>query len=477
MLEQQGYQVEVVDPFAERLSYKQYIDKILASAPDVLGLSATSDAYFTTVKVCQTIKRLKPDTTIILGGPHPTLLGETILESLPQSDIIVRGEGEQAICNIMQRIAAGRRDFSGIVNTTWRDGDRIIRNPETELVSDLDSLPFPAFHLVNYENYDLTYTFKGQGTFKAVNIISSRGCPFNCAFCSNSNIWGNKVRYRSLENVIEEMKLRISQLGVNFFQFQDDAFNLSPQRLRRFCDLLEEEKLDIGFSCGIRADNADLDLLGRMKEVGLKHTYFSVEHINDHIRQDCLGKALSREKINTAIEALEQLDIGYSIAFMVSLPDEGPEEMKENLRFMSSFRPKHPESETNLNLTRIYPGTRLEKEALKRNVLRPGFSWVDQKRMRRFSPGVFTGLMGEVPLFKEGLSYLEMFSCLFIWRKMPTHTIDPQKTDSLLAYGWYFLRSMRYPKDFLLLFWLLLSWVVVEYRSLRGRLPGSDNPA
>lgn len=470
-LEEAGVPVEVVDPFAERLSFAAYIRRILAAKPDVLGLSVTSDAYFSSVKVCAAIKRLRPELIIIMGGPHPTLLGGSILEALPQVDILVKGEGELALRLIVERLAQGR-DLEGVPNTIWRRGGAIVENPEKSLITELDSIPFPAFHLVDYAKYDLNYDFHDRGPVRSVNIISSRGCPFNCAFCSNSNIWGNKVRFRSLENVLAEMKLRIEQLGVNFFQFQDDAFNLSPQRLHQFCDLVEAEGLDIGFACALRADQADMELLGRLKSAGLTHAYFSVEHINDHIRQDCLGKSLPRAKIDQAIQTFEELGIGYSVAFMVSLPDEGPAELEENLRFMASLRPGHPETEINFNLTRIYPGTRLETEAWQRGVLRPGFTWLDQRAMRRYSPGVFSGLMGEVPIYKEKLSYLEMFSSLFEWRKLPIHSSDPQKVDQLLAYGVQFLASIKHPKDVLILLWLVAAWLKAAWQGLWGSPSG-----
>ncbi|MEW6264273.1 MAG: radical SAM protein [Thermodesulfobacteriota bacterium] len=469
-LEQSGdSEIEILDPIIENLSFNEFINRIIRSSPNVVGLSVTSDAYFDAVKACRELKRRKPETTIILGGPHPTLLGEAILERVPQADIIVRGEGETALPGIINRIRANR-SLEGLPNTSWRANGKIVRNKETQVRENLDEIPFPAMHLIDYQRYNLTYPVESLGEVAAVNIISSRGCPFNCMFCANTNLSGRRVRMRSIENVIEEIKLRLGQYGVRYFSFQDDAFNLSVSRLMRFCDALEREKLSIHFSCAMRADNANEEIISRMKEVGLAHVFFSIEHIDDHIRQDILGKALPKKNIDEALNALERTDVPYSVAFMISLPDEDTRQMEMNMRYIEDIKLGHPQSRVNLNLTKIYPGTRLEQEALNRKVLHPDFDWLDLGSVRRKSPGVLVGLTGEIPLYKEKLTYRQMFSCLFRWRRLTYYSADPQKNNNLIVLAWLYLRSIKYFRDAVLLFHVGCAWLSVTFKRLSRSL-------
>ncbi|MBW1712210.1 MAG: cobalamin-dependent protein [Deltaproteobacteria bacterium] len=196
-LDRNRFQVEVLDPVVEGLTTSSLVERIIKARPQVVGLSVMSDTYFAAAQIFRGIKQKNPGIMTVAGGPHPTLLSQAMLHNLPQLDILVRGEGEFAFKRILERIQEGR-SLAGIPNTSWRQDGRVIHNPETHRIENLDDIPFPAYDLIDYDKYDLTYSTADLGRLRGINIVSSRGCPFNCSFCSNTNIWGHKVRMRSL---------------------------------------------------------------------------------------------------------------------------------------------------------------------------------------------------------------------------------------------------------------------------------------
>jgi len=394
------------------------------------------------------------------GGPHPTLLAGKMLENLPELDIAVRGEAEKVLPEILQRLQ-NKGSLHGIANTTWRQDGRVVINPETHVVEELDAVPFPAYHLIKFERYDFTMPVAGKGEVKAINLITSRGCPFDCIFCSNTNLTGRTVRYRSPENAVEEMKMGIENYGVGFFFIQDDAFNLSAKRILNFCDQLEKEKLKINWTCIMRADNSTHELLSRMKEIGFTGGIFAIETISDHLRQDVVGKKLTREQINRALKAFNDLNLWCGINFIVSFPGETKADNEDNARYMETLDFANKESYIALNILRIYPGTRLELEAKRRGVLKEGFTWFDEKKMLRFSPGTLPGLYGTVPIYREMLSVVDIFTSMFRWKYSPNFRVDPGKESGLFLYLWMYITSIKSPRDVWMLLQIAIAWLKV----------------
>ena len=465
-LQDQDCEVKVIDPILEKMSVESFVDTIISESPDIFGLSITSDVYFSAARIFKAVKARLPRIVNIAGGPHPTLMAGQMFDNLPELDIAVRGDGEHVLPMIIQRLKK-KESLRGVPNTTFRENGQVVHNKEKHVIFDLDSVPFPSYDAINFERYNFTYPVKGKGEVPSINMITSRGCPFDCIFCSNTNLSERKVRYRSIDNVIEEMKLRMDTYGIKLFWFQDDAFNLSRKRVLEFCDRLEEEQFQVYWTSVLRADNADYEILSRMKEVGFIGGYFAIETVNDRLRQNVIGKKLHMEQAKKVIKAFNDLDLWVGINFVVSLPDETRTEMEENISFIENLNLKHEESSVNFNIIKIYPGTRLEKVAFERGILKEGFNWFDKKSIRRLSPGVLLGLYGDEPIYKEHLSYIDIFSCLFRWKYSPNYAHDPGASDNLLYYLWRYVCRIRYFKDFKILGAIGLAWLKVIVMRIR----------
>lgn len=479
VLEKTDVALKIIDPAVDGLTSAQLVERVIQESPDIFGMYITSDTYFTAAKIIRHVKERCPQIIIMAGGPHPTLLAGDIFQNLPV-DIVVRGEGEYAVPLIIDRLKH-QQSLEGIPNTSFRQDGVVTHNSKTHLIEDIDSIPFPALQYIDYEKYQYTYPVPEKGDLRAINITTTRGCPFNCLFCSNTNLWGTKYRTRSVKNVIEEIKARIDAYGVKFFWIQDDAFNLSRSRVVEFCDCLEKENLQIYWSCILRADNLDKTLLARMKETGLTFSYFAIETINDQLRQTTIGKKLTWEMITRSLTAFNELKMQCGINFMVSLPDETRAMMEENIRFIEQLKLSREGSAVHYNITKIYPGTRLEAEARQRGVLKEGFSWFDEKKLRKYSPGVLTGLYGQIPMYKERLGYIDIFFSLFRWKYSRNFPRGPLVVDNLLAYLWRYLCAIKHPKDVLILCYIALAWgkshlyrITMRVRQLLERPPSSQ---
>lgn len=468
VIEQTGHEVRIVDPIHLGLSPKDLVRLVEEQAPDVFGVYVTSDTYFIAADLIKAVKRRLPRTVVMAGGPHPTLLAGKMFENLPELDVVVRGEGERAVPLILDRLANGE-SLEDIPNTSFRADGQVVHCQRQELIEDLDSVPFPAYHLIDFPAYDYTQPVRGQGDVKAINIITSRGCPFNCLFCSNTNLFAKRVRRRSTANIIAEMKLWKERYGVRYFWIQDDAFNLSRTKTLEFCDSLLAEKLDVFWYSIMRADNATPELLSRMKEAGFVGGSFSIETIDERLRQEVLGKSLTDKQVLDAVDLFNRLDLYCNINFLVSIPDETRESMERNITFIENLRFANPTSSANVNILRIYPGTRLEQLARERGLIREGFSWFDEKRMRKYSPGVFPGLYGAVPIYREHLRFVDIFSFLFRWKYSPNIRLDPGRSSSMLTYLRHYLRRTRTLKDLYILSQIARAFLAVNLRRLFKR--------
>ena len=242
VLEQAGHQVEIVPAELLQLSWKQIQERIKQFQPDIVGVTSTTENRFQSFQLIKKAKQAAPSVLTILGGPHASMAAEDCLKHIPELDLVARGEAENTMLELCQAWDTEKslEAFSSIRGLSFRAGGRIQNNPPQPPILELDSLPYPAFHLIPFERYNFKFEVPGKGLLPAVNLMSSRGCPFECNFCATPINWGRHVRMRSPENVVQEIETLIERYGVKVIFFFDDTFNASPKRLERICDLILE---------------------------------------------------------------------------------------------------------------------------------------------------------------------------------------------------------------------------------------------
>ena len=278
MSEQRGDEVRLLDMQVEDTSLQEVVAK---HPPAVAGITATTIQIESAWQVARELRRLT-DARIILGGSHPTVLPDESVQR-PEVDIVVRGEGELTWVELCDHIEQGKALDSVLGITYEQDGD-VVHNPDRPGVKEVDSLPFPAYHLYRMEHYSNLQPTLDHIEGPSYPILSSRGCPYRCNYCSQ--ILPRGWRARSPESVVSEWRWLVKDLGAAEIGVLDDSFNIDRQRALDICDLIIAEGLNhvpwIMIN-GIRANLADEELLGRMREAGCIRTAFGVESGNQRI--------------------------------------------------------------------------------------------------------------------------------------------------------------------------------------------------
>ncbi|MBI4581045.1 MAG: cobalamin B12-binding domain-containing protein, partial [Planctomycetes bacterium] len=241
--------------------WREVRDTIRNFRPDILGVSVLTPIYGSAVRVNQIAREVVPNIPIIWGGPHPTVQAREILEDEPNVTAVVMGEGELTMADLCARIRRGETDFSQVDGTAWRGPQGVKVNKPREYADDLDALPWPDKSASLY----IDAYFRDPERAQLGNVFGSRGCPFKCAYCSSHTIWTRKVRYRSPESVVEEMKTLQRDFGVERFSFLDDTFTMNRKWATSICEKIKQENVRGRWGCYTRLDVLTEPLLETMQ--------------------------------------------------------------------------------------------------------------------------------------------------------------------------------------------------------------------
>jgi radical SAM superfamily enzyme YgiQ (UPF0313 family) len=398
--------VHVLDMKVEDWTVAQCLDRLVELAPDVVGLSAMTYEAGCMHDLAKALRARLPGATIVCGGPHPSVADEDVMADAAV-DFVVRGEGEFTFLELLDGLAAGRREWSECLGLDWRDSDGLpVRNPDRPPPPDLSALPFPAWDLVPHEKYHrvprggVIYAHKEFAT-----MFSSRACPWRCTYCHNS--YGKAFRDRSAEHVLAEIDLLVREYGVKELVFMDDIFNFKAERAKAICrGILERDyKLALTFPNGFRGDILDEELVDLLVEAGMYRCMVAVESAVPRI-QKVMKKNLKIEKVRRIVEYIASKHVMVHGAFMLGFPTETEEEMRATIDWAaaSSFHTAaffrvipfkgtelfrevehagydlptdwsaYEPYETSINLSTVPEDTifKLRKQAYRRFYLRPG---------------------------------------------------------------------------------------------------------
>ena len=272
VLEQNNIDVDVLDSSALEMSYDELGEEILKRNPDIVSISALTPTMGVALDSADKIKQVKPDTIVVLGGYHPTFEYESVLEE-PSVDVVVRGEGEYTFLELVQTIESGGdlKDVEGLAFYD-KDDNSLVVTPDRPVIENLDELPFPAFHLFPMDKYRILNI-----TTNVATIITTRGCPMQCSFCSSAALHGHKLRRRSYENVVDEIELRLKLENIDTIAFMDDTFTLNKKFVKDLCAEIKRRNLEFWWGCTSRVDTLDEELLQIMKDAGCITLFIGVE--------------------------------------------------------------------------------------------------------------------------------------------------------------------------------------------------------
>jgi anaerobic magnesium-protoporphyrin IX monomethyl ester cyclase len=456
VLEREGVPVEIVPANVLGMNWKDIERKIRADKPDIIGVTITTENRFQSFRLVRLAKRAHPGTLTVLGGPHASMAAEDCLEHIPELDVVVRGEGEFTMLDICRAWGNGPDPaaLAGIPGLVLRIDGRPRSNAPRTPIPDLDALPFPAFHLVPFEKYNFKFPVPGHGELPAVNIMTSRGCPFACNFCATPINWGRHVRMRSPENVVREIELLKERYGIKVVFFFDDTFNANPKRAEAICDLMIERRLDIFFKCDVRMDIMSRELVAKMKQAGLFHLSFGLEAGSDRVRNDIVGKKIDMVDFHNLVRWSNELDVIPNVFFIFSHPTETWAEAQVTMRTIEQYQDR---IEGSIAILHIYPGTPLEALARERGLLPRNFSWTK----KRFSKIITLPMaQGDVPLYVERLTWSQISELVLRWSFGAGKTSLLRKAPQALKHIRSFGDLKRYA---------VMGWVYVRLKAARKK--------
>lgn len=304
---------------------------------DVACISAQYTVQFpNAVKTGELIKRLKPDCKVIIGGAHVTVQHREIISNYKCFDVCIRGEGEYAVLDVIDAFK-GQRRFNEIDAITFRANNDIISTAHREPIKNLDELPFPAYHLIDMKRYfDLNkrfasrtaYTFPGWE--RGVSLITSRGCPYKCNFCSIYLHMGRKWRYHSPEYVLKHMELLIERYGVKYFHLEDDNLTVSPERFERILGGIIKKGWKIRWDTpnGVRADIFNFELLKKCRKTGCTSLIFGIESGVQRVLNEVICKNIRIDEIEKTAELTKKASVNTRAFYVIGNPGETKEEIK-----------------------------------------------------------------------------------------------------------------------------------------------------
>jgi radical SAM superfamily enzyme YgiQ (UPF0313 family) len=324
--------------------------ELLAFKPDFIGISQWTHNRHISLELARICRDLLPKSTIVMGGGHATFCYEDILIVGTPVDIVVRGEAESTLLELVAQKPSDT-EWQNIAGLAFRRNNAIVVTPPRKVLDDLDSLPLPAHHLETSIGLDLEL----QSEF----IVTTRGCPSTCFFCSSPDFWGRKVRFRSPNAIVEEIKYIIQKFGLIYFSIRDDTFTADRKRVLEFCRLLQKQKINILWNCQSRVTAIDEELVVEMKRAGCECIQLGVESGSPLVLKQ-LGKNISPAQIEYACSLIRETGINLSIYLISDIPGETPDDISQTIELVRRIHP----DDGYVSPLAYYPGTQLLKDAV-----------------------------------------------------------------------------------------------------------------
>ena len=315
---------------------RELVDVLQETRPRLVGISACTTEIDNAGETAAAVKRTLGETPVVLGGYHASALPEETLGRYPAVDYIILGEGEISLTCLIRRILAGQ-DVLDVPGLGFRHGEAARLNEPPPLVENLDSLPFPCREIMNLDRY---VPSPGTGNFMqlpSTGIIGSRGCPYQCRYCSKG-VWGHTVRFRSPENIVQEIEHCIRQHGIHDFRFYDDMLTYPKFDIAAFCDLILQADWKITWNCYSRVNHITRERLAMMKAAGCYHIKYGIEFGTEKALR-IADKRATLDMARNAVRITKSLGIECKGNFILGIPEETYEDCVKTIEFAKELSP------------------------------------------------------------------------------------------------------------------------------------------
>lgn len=379
---------------SEHRIWKEVRATIHRFAPDIVAISAWTTYMASAFHVAKIAKQYNPVCYVIMGGPHAAVRAEEILKISPCVDYVVRGEGEYTTAELINQIENGRLNPGSIEGLSFKNNGDILHNKMRAPNKDLDSFPFPDRKLLFNEE---KYSSEDMGL-----IMTSRGCPYNCAYCATQT---NRISYRSIEHILDEVRHLKKKYGTTQFSFKDDSFTVNKKRVEELCDKIISENLNINFECNTRVNLITKKLLEKMKMAGCNSIKVGIESGSEKILK-LMNKRITFDQIRQAAKLFRQVGIYWTGYFMMGVPGETAEDIQKTVNLMYEIKPDF----ASIGVYEPFPGTVMFEQGLQKKLVKPQMSLSNfyttlpnhyykadsTRQVDTLSPEEFTGLEKKV---------------------------------------------------------------------------------
>jgi anaerobic magnesium-protoporphyrin IX monomethyl ester cyclase len=363
-LKKRGVDVSVEDPNFDDTPIN-IAKQVLSLKPNIIGLSSTTPQYINALNIALKIKQLS-NIPIVFGGVHPTILPKEVLKE-KCVDFVVIGEGEETFSELCDALVKNKK-LSDVKGIGYKKNGKLLFTGPRKLIENLDSIPFPARHLLPLKWYFAPPRIRGVWTRSTATVMASRGCPYRCIYCGSHLMFGRKVRFRTIHNIIEELKELRRDFKIDSVWFADDTFTINPLWVKEFCrELKKLNWKDFKWACQARVNTINYNLLKIMKSAGCVQLDFGVESGSSKVLK-ILKKDITPEKVIDAFRITKKAGLLRFASFIIGTPGEKIEDIKMTFNLVKKIKPDYAD----FFFAVPYPGTELYELAEKRGIFGKG---------------------------------------------------------------------------------------------------------
>lgn len=349
VLRDAGHQVSLLDPEPLGMSDEAIKEYLKSKEPDLVGISSATANFKGAIRMAHLAKEVSNPVTVI-GGVHASALPLETLRDYPEFDLVAIGEGEETMGELCSHLETEREALPDIKGIAYRDNGRLEKTQPRPLIQNLDQLPFPAREMVDLNLYrPQVHLYRGR---KSATILTSRGCPALCTFCATTVTMGNRFRKHSPEYVLSEIRHLITDYGIQDFVIVDDTFTIDRQRAMAICNQIIEQRLDIGWFCFARVDNATVELYETMKKAGCFSMFFGIESADPQVLKN-IKKGATVDQARYALRMANKIGFKTEAGFMLGNPGDTRESIKKTISLARELNPVI----ASFNIMTPFPGT------------------------------------------------------------------------------------------------------------------------